>query len=72
MLFSYTSPQTNKEALAADQPSIDKTFHTRVEDTRTIFQRSLRRFGRRIILDLYDDEGQTTRKKKRRRTGSED
>ena len=72
-MFSYTSPQTNKEALPADQPpSIDKTFHTRVEDTRTIFQRSLRRFGRRIVLDLYDDEGQTTRKKKRRRTRSED
>jgi len=56
----------NKQALP-DQPSIDQTFHSRVEETTAIFQRSLRRFGRSLV-DVDEEEDQT--RNKRRKTGN--
>jgi hypothetical protein len=51
----------NKETLP-DQPSIDQSFRTRVEETTTIFQRSLRRHGKCLVV-VHVDEGQARNKR---------
>jgi hypothetical protein len=67
-IFLYVTH--NKETLP-DQPSIDQTFHTRVGETKTIFQKSLHSLLGRSLRHVVVDEGQT-RSKRRKTTGSED